>query len=187
MIKNSFTSFKSSSCCLSVILIRMGNLLDVGKAGSLHEYLMLLHEKYGAIAGFWWGKMYVVSLASPEYWKEVQPIFDRPRKWKMKGYQVYMIFFREIASHYQWFFKWECFISVKFEILACNDNSFGSGIFVEVYIRKKAKTKYGMVSLWLWIFEISLIIFIPNNHRNHAISILLFEGQTTTINRNQSR
>lgn len=56
----------------------MGNLLDVGKAGSLHEYLMLLHEKYGAIAGFWWGKMYVVSLASPEHWKEVQPLFDRP-------------------------------------------------------------------------------------------------------------
>lgn len=52
----------------------------MGKAGSLHEYLMLLHEKYGAITGFWWGKNYVVSLASPEYWKEVQPLFDRPRK-----------------------------------------------------------------------------------------------------------
>jgi len=52
----------------------------MGKAGSLHEYLMLLYDKYGPIAGFWWGKKYVVSLASPEYWKEVQPIFDRPRK-----------------------------------------------------------------------------------------------------------
>lgn len=56
----------------------MGNLLDIGKAGSLHEYLMLLYERYGPIAGLWWGKKYVVSLASPEYWKEVQPIFDRP-------------------------------------------------------------------------------------------------------------
>ena len=37
----------------------MGNLLDMGKAGSLHEYLMLLHEKYGSIVGFWWGKKYV--------------------------------------------------------------------------------------------------------------------------------
>jgi len=45
----------------------MGNFLDMGKAGSVHEYLMLLHEKYGSIAGFWWGKKYVVSLASPEY------------------------------------------------------------------------------------------------------------------------
>ncbi|KAJ7388020.1 hypothetical protein OS493_040336 [Desmophyllum pertusum] len=34
----------------------MGNLGDMGKAGSLHEYLMLLHEKYGTIAGFWWAK-----------------------------------------------------------------------------------------------------------------------------------
>ncbi|KAM7450025.1 hypothetical protein ABFA07_002135 [Porites harrisoni] len=56
----------------------MGNLLDMGKAGSLHEYLVLLHEKYGSIVGFWWGKKYVVSLASPEYWKEVNHIFDRP-------------------------------------------------------------------------------------------------------------
>ena len=54
----------------------------MGKAGSLHEYLMLLHEKYGSIVGFWWGKKYVVSLASPEYWKEVNPIFDRPRKYE---------------------------------------------------------------------------------------------------------
>ncbi|KAJ7382058.1 hypothetical protein OS493_037474 [Desmophyllum pertusum] len=58
----------------------MGNLGDMGKAGSLHEYLMLLHEKYGTIAGFWWAKTYVVSVASPEYWKELQPLFDRPRK-----------------------------------------------------------------------------------------------------------
>lgn len=58
----------------------MGNLIDMGKAGSLHQYLMLLHEKYGAIAGFWWGRQYVVSLASPEYWKEVQSNFDRPQE-----------------------------------------------------------------------------------------------------------
>ena len=52
----------------------------MGKAGSLHEYVTLLHEKYGPIAGFWWGKTYVVSLAAPEYWKEVRHIFDRPGK-----------------------------------------------------------------------------------------------------------
>lgn len=56
----------------------MGNLGDVGKAGSLHQYMMLLHEKYGPIAGFWWAKQYVVSLAAPEYWKEIKSIFDRP-------------------------------------------------------------------------------------------------------------
>lgn len=73
-----------------VPISRMGNLLDMGKAGSLHEYLMLLYERYGPIAGFWWGKKYVVSLASPEYWKEVQPIFDRPRKY-LKHYCVQAI------------------------------------------------------------------------------------------------
>ena len=60
----------------------MGNFLDMGKAGSVHEYLILLHEKYGSIAGFWWGEKYVVSLASPEYWKEVNHIFDRPREYE---------------------------------------------------------------------------------------------------------
>ena len=43
---------------------------------------MLLHEKYGSIVGFWWGKKNVLSLASSEYWKEVNHIFDRPRKYK---------------------------------------------------------------------------------------------------------
>ena len=60
----------------------MGNFLDMGKAGSVHEYLTLLHKKYGSIAGFWWGEKYVVSLASPEYWKEVNHIFDRPREYE---------------------------------------------------------------------------------------------------------
>ena len=58
----------------------MGNLGDMGKAGSLHQYMMLLHEKYGPIAGFWWAKQYVVSLAAPEYLKEIKSIFDRPGK-----------------------------------------------------------------------------------------------------------
>ena len=67
----------------------MGNLGDMGKAGSFHKYLMLLHEKFGAIGGFWWSKKYVVSLASPEYWKEVQPLFDRPCKYRFKvNYQT---------------------------------------------------------------------------------------------------
>jgi len=57
-----------------------GNLGDMAKAGSVHEYLIELHEKYGEIAGFWWGKEYAVSLSSIEYWKEIQPLFDKPCK-----------------------------------------------------------------------------------------------------------
>ena len=52
----------------------------MARAGSVHEYLIELHEKYGEIVGFWWGKEYAVSLSSIEYWKEIQPIFDKPCK-----------------------------------------------------------------------------------------------------------
>lgn len=55
-----------------------GNLPDMAKAGSVHEYLIELHEKYGEIVSFWWGKEYAVSLSSVDYWKEIQPIFDKP-------------------------------------------------------------------------------------------------------------
>ena len=61
-----------------LLINRTGNLTDLGKAGSLHEYVLKLHQDYGPIVAFWWAKTYVVSLASPEYWKEVNPIFDRP-------------------------------------------------------------------------------------------------------------
>ena len=32
---------------------------DMAKAGSVHEYLIELHEKYGEIVSFWWGKEYM--------------------------------------------------------------------------------------------------------------------------------
>lgn len=63
-----------------VSLFRSGNLGDLARAGSLHEYLIELHEKYGEIVGFWWGKEYVVSLSAIQHWKEIQPIFDKPCK-----------------------------------------------------------------------------------------------------------
>lgn len=52
----------------------------MAKTGSVHEYLIELHEKYGDIAGFWWGKEFAVSLSSVEHWKEIQPLFDKPCK-----------------------------------------------------------------------------------------------------------
>lgn len=55
-----------------------GNISDVGKAGSLHEFLVKLHEEYGGIASFWWGKQFTVSIASAELFKEHQQLFDRP-------------------------------------------------------------------------------------------------------------
>ena len=52
----------------------------MAKAGSVHEYLVELHEKFGEIVGFWWGKEYTISLSSVEYWEEILPIFDKPCK-----------------------------------------------------------------------------------------------------------
>jgi cytochrome P450 family 20 subfamily A len=47
-------------------------------AGSLHEFLINLHEEYGSLVSFWWGTQLVVSLASPETFEEVKALFDRP-------------------------------------------------------------------------------------------------------------
>ncbi|XP_073407535.1 cytochrome P450 20A1-like isoform X2 [Dendrobates tinctorius] len=41
-----------------------GNLQDIVSKGSLHEFLVNLHEKFGAVASFWFGRRLVVSLGS---------------------------------------------------------------------------------------------------------------------------
>ena len=55
-----------------------GNFEDIQDAGSLHEFLINLHEEYGGLASFWWGSHLVVSLGSPEMFQEVKALFDRP-------------------------------------------------------------------------------------------------------------
>ena len=57
-----------------------GNLPDIQKAGSLHEFLMVLHKNYGDIASFWFGQQLTVSIASPQLFKKHAKSFDRPRK-----------------------------------------------------------------------------------------------------------
>eukprot|EP00794_Sanderia_malayensis_P003260 gene3260-3741_t len=56
----------------------LGNLVDIKKAGSLHEFLVDLHNKLGPVASFWWGKELAVSLGSPIPWKDVVTLFNRP-------------------------------------------------------------------------------------------------------------
>ncbi|XP_075036260.1 cytochrome P450 20A1 [Mixophyes fleayi] len=41
-----------------------GNLQDIVNRGSLHEFLVNLHEKFGPVASFWFGRRLVVSLGS---------------------------------------------------------------------------------------------------------------------------
>ena len=57
---------------------RLGNLGDIGKAGSLHEFLVKLHNDYVTLASFYWGKQQAVSIASPELFKQSSKLFDRP-------------------------------------------------------------------------------------------------------------
>lgn len=43
---------------------RDGNLQDIVNRGSLHEFLVGLHEEFGPVASFWFGSRPVVSLGS---------------------------------------------------------------------------------------------------------------------------
>ncbi|XP_033762755.1 cytochrome P450 20A1-like [Pecten maximus] len=55
-----------------------GNMSDIKRAGSLHEFLLDLHKQFGSIVSFWIGREYIVSISSPELFKEHQGVFDRP-------------------------------------------------------------------------------------------------------------
>lgn len=44
--------------------VRDGNLQDIVNRGSLHEFLVSLHQKFGPVASFWFGSRPVVSLGS---------------------------------------------------------------------------------------------------------------------------
>ncbi|XP_055362896.1 cytochrome P450 20A1 isoform X2 [Betta splendens] len=44
--------------------LRDGNLQDIVNRGSLHDFLVSLHEEFGSVASFWFGGRLVVSLGS---------------------------------------------------------------------------------------------------------------------------
>ena len=56
----------------------LGNLGDIGAAGSLHQYLTKLHQEFGPVVSFYWGKERVVSTASPDAFHAARHLFDRP-------------------------------------------------------------------------------------------------------------
>ncbi|XP_040460905.1 cytochrome P450 20A1 isoform X3 [Falco naumanni] len=47
-----------------------GNLPDIITSSSLHEFLVNLHEKYGPLVSFWFGRRLVVSLGSIDLLKQ---------------------------------------------------------------------------------------------------------------------
>ena len=57
---------------------RTGDLEEVGAKGSLHEYLYHLHDKgHCPVTSFWWGKEHVVSVCSPQAFKDTVKLTDR--------------------------------------------------------------------------------------------------------------
>lgn len=56
--------FYSLSSVLVLFLDRDGNLQDIVGRGSLHEFLVSLHQEFGPVASFWFGSRPVVSLGS---------------------------------------------------------------------------------------------------------------------------
>ena len=50
----------------------------IGAAGSLHQFLSLYHAKHGPIFQFRWSNGPVVSVASPEGFRELRRLYDRP-------------------------------------------------------------------------------------------------------------
>ena len=57
---------------------RLGDLGELGKAGSLHEYLLQIHDNGRCpVTSFWWGKERVVSVCSPQAFKDTVKLTDR--------------------------------------------------------------------------------------------------------------
>ncbi|XP_074651850.1 cytochrome P450 20A1-like [Tubulanus polymorphus] len=55
-----------------------GNLPDIRKTGSLHEFLLETHKTHGPIISFWMGEKMTISISSPELFSEHASTFDRP-------------------------------------------------------------------------------------------------------------
>ena len=61
-------------------IFSLGNLADIQKMGSFHDFLIELHSEFGPIASFYYGQKYCISLGSAETLRQVENCFDRPRK-----------------------------------------------------------------------------------------------------------
>ncbi len=62
-----------------ILSCRLGDLGELAKHGSLHQYLLHLHKNGEVpITSFWWGKTKTVSVCSPQAFKELAGLVDRP-------------------------------------------------------------------------------------------------------------
>ena len=66
---------------------RNGDLDELSKHGSLYEYLLHLHQNgQQPITMFWWGQQRVVSICSPELFKDTIKLTNRPSESDMYIY-----------------------------------------------------------------------------------------------------
>ena len=64
-----------------VLFFRIGDLGELVAKGSLHEYLYHLHDRGRCpVTSFWWGKTHVVSVCSPQGFKDTVKLTDRAGK-----------------------------------------------------------------------------------------------------------
>ena len=82
-----------------------GNLQDISSAGSLHEFLVDLHDKFGPVASFWFGQEFCISVSNPFTFKEIQSLFDRPSKFVLTMQNKLCTYFIEINEISQIFFR----------------------------------------------------------------------------------
>lgn len=59
-------------------MFREGNISDIERAGSLHQYLCKLHKDYGNVAAFKYGQSLVVSVSNPKHFVPRLQICDIP-------------------------------------------------------------------------------------------------------------
>ena len=64
VIYKRLNSVKDKLCGPAASNKEFGNLSDMSRAGSLHEYLQELSAKYGPIGAFWWAKTRVAYITS---------------------------------------------------------------------------------------------------------------------------
>lgn len=64
IVLNGFNRKSHHYILVHVCVFRDGNLQDIVDRGSLHEFLVGLHEQFGPVASFWFGRQPVVSLGS---------------------------------------------------------------------------------------------------------------------------
>ena len=63
------------------VLCSIGDLGELSKCGSLHQYLLHLHVNGEVpVTSFWWGKTHTVSVCSPQAFKELVGLVHRPGK-----------------------------------------------------------------------------------------------------------